>query len=204
MSEQTKLGTLPGPEAQRDAVHVAIVAVKAGMRLAPGALVRMDKTPKGEPIAVQIALSDQVIGVVDPFLSASVESGKRFWLCLRPGTITGMRHHWEHPAFPDSMEKPALEAQAVQRAISEAWLLSFIQAYWPGDRPYKRLLDDYIANFDKEQQICFGVTGYYNALEEGGEDSDTCSNLKPEFWHHWERYTGKSRPAGTKSFRCAC
>jgi hypothetical protein len=42
---------------------------------------------------------DQPIGVVDPFLVKPVEPGQRFWLFLYPGSITGLRHVWSHPAF---------------------------------------------------------------------------------------------------------
>ena len=81
MSE-VKLGQLVAdPAAGRDAVHVAIIPMRAVRRMMPG-----------ERLAN---------GIVDPFLTAPVEPGERFYLCLYPGTVTGMRHHWTAPAFPD-------------------------------------------------------------------------------------------------------
>lgn len=91
---EVKLGQLPGPEAQRDAVRVAVAPCVAGELLEPGRRVGLH-----DGRAYWSLPDDGKIGVVDPFLAGPVEPGQCFWLCLYPGTITGMRHMWSHPAF---------------------------------------------------------------------------------------------------------
>ena len=87
----TALGTTPDADAQRDAIHQAIIPAIAGQTLLPGMRVRM---MDGKAYA-----AGKPHGIVDPFLTNIVEGGGRFWLCLLPGTVTGMRHHWSHPDF---------------------------------------------------------------------------------------------------------
>lgn len=110
-TEQAKLGHLAPPDARRDAVHVAIVAVVAGEPLAMGEWVVMR-----DGLAYQADRPTDAIGRADPFYTHPVREGERFWLCLRPGTITGLRHHWLHPAFPDE------EAPMSEKEKSEEWL----------------------------------------------------------------------------------
>lgn len=87
------LGHTPEPNARRDAVHIAVAPVVAG-----------EKLMRGHPVAMsargEAAGSINPIGIVDPFREeVFVERGERFWLFLYPGTITGLRHVWTHPAF---------------------------------------------------------------------------------------------------------
>ena len=91
MSE-AKLGTSPPKDAQRDAVHVAIFACIAGQTLNPGQHVKIDG---GKARAAR----DDAVGIVDPFLTEPVEGGNPLYVCLYPSSVTGMRHHWQHPAF---------------------------------------------------------------------------------------------------------
>ncbi len=98
------LGEQPGPDARRDAVHVAVAPMVARHVLEPGDAVaihesgqaispiNVDDDPWGRPRA-------NAVGIVDPFLTETVHSGQRFWLFLFPGTVTGMRHQWTHHAF---------------------------------------------------------------------------------------------------------
>lgn len=80
--EATKLGALiTDPHAGRDAVHVAIIPLIATRRMMPGEHLKS--------------------GVVDPFLTAPVEPGQRYYLCLYPNTVTSLRHVWTAPTFAE-------------------------------------------------------------------------------------------------------
>ena len=86
------LGKLVEGNPPRDAVHVAVVPVEAGVALEPGQHVGLSSDGTATPTRPHI-------GIVDPLLTARVQPGQRFWLWLYPGTITSLVHHWTHPAF---------------------------------------------------------------------------------------------------------
>jgi len=111
MSEQVNLGGTPGENAERDAIHVAVIPCVAGEDLTPGE--RVWRNSDGEAESWQHP--DRSIGVVDPFRRDDVGEGERFWLFLLPNTITGMRHHWQHPEF-DPAEPPDAE---LRRPVGE-------------------------------------------------------------------------------------
>lgn len=96
MEPGTRLGKLiEDGERRRDAIHVAVAPVTAVERLSPGQHVGLVREGDVE----LVGSCAEPIGVVDPFLTADVEPGQRFWLFLYPETITGLRHVWTHPAF---------------------------------------------------------------------------------------------------------
>jgi hypothetical protein len=97
--EETRIGELvPDGEMRRDAVHVAVAPVEASVNLTPGCRVIL---LVGSSTKVRVAADyEGADGIADPFLDQEViEIGQRFWMFLFPGTITGMRHSWRHPAF---------------------------------------------------------------------------------------------------------
>lgn len=100
MSEQVKIGQLAEASAGRDAIHVAVAPVVAAEKLVPGQRIGFIVASR-EYVEAKIgaAVSHEVLGIVDPFLPTLVEEGERFYMWLLPGTTTGMRHLWSHPAF---------------------------------------------------------------------------------------------------------
>lgn len=90
---QPELGKIITGQAFRDAVHVAIMPVKAAQPLCPGWHVGIDERGNAT------TYTEKPIGIVDPFLPVLVQPGETFYLCLYPNTITSLRHVWTHPAF---------------------------------------------------------------------------------------------------------
>lgn len=107
MSEQNQpqLGRLCDESCHRDAVHIAIAPVVAEHVLQPGDHVGLDEYGRA-------VLDKTPIGVVDPFLPTDtlIQRDQTFWLCLYPGTVTSIRHAWQHPAFKPPSVKQAEEA----------------------------------------------------------------------------------------------
>jgi len=184
------IGKLITGEAHRDAIHVAVAPVFAGERLYPGQHVAI-RDGEAFPAENRIGISrENRIGIVDPFLADPVFPKQKFWLFLYPGSITSLRHHWEHPAFV--AEVAELETTPASRTVCGAaeWLHSYAESLGLN---YLDLMDgarDWIEDGD------YLVRG---GLLEGTYISD-------EFWIHYEFVTGKTVAAKDRQnfFSCSC
>lgn len=176
-----QLGKLAPKNADRDATHVAVVPMVAAERMKPGShccIVEPGKAGlSGAP----------AIGIVDPFLNTTVEVGQRFYLCLYPRTITGLRHVYEHPQ---------LDAAKVdhRKAFSEQWLREFCRR---SDCPdYDTVLEQAVAHQS-------GKVGWNDGyLHIQGEDAH--GDIPPEFWEHVEVVTGQPMRKRASYFSCSC
>lgn len=178
------LGTIIDDTQKRDAIHLAVIPMVAtSRRLGVGAHINT------EGVEVK-PYSDTAVGIVDPFLRASVEPGERFWCVLYPRTITSLRHVWSHPAFSDSSEfSTSVEA-------SRQWLAQFAQDLADSS------LDDLLGAVEYATsggRYADGSICMPNDLNQYGlEPTD-------EFWGHWSAVTGKPKPTNAPTgFRCAC
>jgi hypothetical protein len=179
---------LPADVRGRDAVHVAVVSAVAGEKLSPGQDVSLIADTKGEGRA---APRGKTIGIVDPFLKADLQPDQRFWLFLYPRTITGLRHVWSHPDFPDGFDAPSSQALA-----SEQWIRAYAEEIGDGYGPLMAGADRWVRNED----YYYGPDqGGYHGLFEG-------VSLHPEFWDHYEAVRGVKVPEERRDrfFTCSC
>lgn len=185
-----------GASVERDAIHIAVVPVKAGAKLAPGTKVKLQNTV--DPIVVAAGKRHPSVGVIDPYLDAPVQAGQQCWLYLNPGSITSLRHAWSHPAFPMAMVLTDAE-----RAKSEQVTNMLL-----GDRQ-KSI--DFMTELASDLGMSFEA--FMSQLEECLESGDSFStgdnqvDVPDDMWKHYEVITGKQLEEKVREnfwFSCAC
>lgn len=191
------LGTLIDEYQKRDAIHLAVEPMVAGMPLRAGDHVRV------EAGRAYVTAVGQGLGIVDPFIQErQVELGQRFWLVIYPRQIHSLRHVWTHPAFTDEPEvagmAPKLGADA--KAASEKWLREFIRT---ADCP------DYDTVIAVATDTHVKADYYGSTSENDGEylffaGQDAHGPIPPEFWDHVEIVTGKKITKRAEHFSCSC
>lgn len=181
---------LPDDVAGRDAVHIAVIAARATIALRPGQHVGF--YADGDEGAGTVA---NPIGIVDPYIKESIKAGQRFWLYLYPRTITGLRHHWTHPAFPDDA-KDRVYNRPAERLASEEWLRAFIGG---ADCPSYEVVMGAVAKVaDGGSPSRFDDDYLYF------QDMDAHGEIPDEFWRHAEVVLGRPISVRPKHFSCAC
>jgi hypothetical protein len=178
-----KLGVIVDETAQRDAIHIAVAPVVASQILAAGDHIGL--LPGSADEVAGAAPTITPIGIVDPFLREHVQVGQRFYMWLYPQTVTGMRHHWSHPAF---------EATAATDAKSEsrAWIEAFAAEL---DQTYNRLMAA-AELWIEDQDYTYDNSETYKQVDYA---------KWPIFWKHYEVVTGtKVKNHGATFFTCSC
>lgn len=169
MSENMELGKLIVGHQQRDAIHIAVLPATADEMLQPGQHVGFAKG--GWRVTANPQEPYKLLGIVDPFLTAPVEQGERFWLFLYPNTITSLRHNWSHPAISsDGMGTGS---------YSEKWLRDFANQV---DANYHEMMEVAATH-------CEGAGDWGDYLIEGGKWEG--QSTPDEFWTHFQNVTGK-------------
>jgi len=181
------LGTIIGPGQGRDAIHLAVEPVEAAIDLYPGQDVGLVDGKAG--------VTDDPVGIVDPFLRNKVLKGERFWLVVYPRQIASLRHVWTHPKFPDP-DQPALAAVLEPPRESQRFIREAAREIGVDSADLLERLKDYLDDRDSgesENGICFG-------------DEIDSWELPEGFWLHYEAVTGRKVPEKFREvyFRCAC
>lgn len=175
-----KLGQIITTEQHRDAIHVAVAPVIARQLFKPGEHAGAD------------GYYVNPVGIVDPFLTASVDIGQTFWLFLYPGSITSLRHNWSHPAFADDF---GVTPETPNRSASEVWMRAWAMEH---------VSRDYYGDGEsigEDAAFAFAIrAGEENHI---GPYEDARDYISDEWWGHWEAITGKRGNRG-EYFSCSC
>lgn len=194
-----QLGQLITTDQQRDAIHVAVAPVTAAEKLFPGQEIGLGEDGRATVAGVN------KLGIVDPFLKGPVFEGQRFWLWLPPNTVTGMRHHWQHPAFGEAGPNCEPLPSEKEKAKSKEWLEDFAKEFdredsgW-GQRSFT--YDDLMALLSRASRDC---DEYF--MCRGFDTPDRAYFDRAEMWHHYEVVTGDrltEEQKETVPFSCSC
>ena len=134
INKQNLLGKTPDEIGTKDAIHVAIVSVRAGGHIARGHRFKMNEF--NEAVA-----DSNGFAVVDPFRKSDVARGDVFWGLLDQREVPNVRHVWDHPEIKEFI--PVREAQknqylgecAEKLGMSYADLMSAISVMVNGETP---------------------------------------------------------------------
>lgn len=178
------LGQIISENEKRDAIHLAVVPVRAPYMLRAGDDVN-EKGYKERPY----------VGIVDPFLKEPVLAGQFFWLVIYPRQINSLRHVWTHPAFPDEVSNVTLpskeEAERQLRAIADSW-----------DGPDYETFLEIMTNGEAGE-------GYGNSWAIDGDyifsyGQDSSGSIPPEVWPLAEIVLGRRINSRPQYFSCSC
>lgn len=169
------LGQIIDDTQRRDAIHLAVLPQIAVGKLFPGQDIGLVEGGAGP--------ADTNLGIVDPFLKATVQPGQRFWMILYPRMVTSLRHVWTHPAFPDA----EVSVDTSAKARSEEWLRRFCEQ---SDCPsYEKTI---AAAMDCDEEYL-----HFDGSDAHGEIPD-------EFWDNVEIVTGQKVMKRASFFSCSC
>lgn len=167
MNGDIGIGKLIDQQRHRDAIHIAVAPIVAGEKLAPGQHVGVHADGKA------YCRHTTSIGIVDPFLNVNVQIGEQFYMFLYPGTITSLRHEWEHPAFK-AVEPPpkadpkdsdaVLAARGRIAAYAEAVGLSYARTM-EAAKEWLQYGEYHVFNYDTPSEAYSGAEAFWNDYE---------------------------------------
>lgn len=201
------IGMLIPEDAGRDAIHLATEPVIAGERLHAGQHIGFL-----EDGTVGTA-AKELLGIVDPFLTAPLYPGNRFWLVVYPRTITSLRHVWTHPSFAPveeiALTKTAPEAPSPYRVpndieASRAWVNDWLSN---ADQPLDSV-DELIVVIEGGS---IGDGDCYTVKLSDWDDeaihstgADAHAHIPQELWDHMEVVMQKRIEVRPEYFSCGC
>lgn len=106
INKKNFLGSAPVELGVKDALHVAIVSMRAATSLQSGQRVKVNEF--GEVVGIDGKRGG--IGVVDPFRKEEhISRGEYVWICMLPDQVGTVMHTWDHETL--DLDVPTREAK---------------------------------------------------------------------------------------------
>lgn len=182
INKKILLGKAPIELGVKDAVHTAIVSLRAGMALKPADQITMNSANE----AIRCTANDS-FGIVDPFLTAPVARGTMFWGVLKMDEVPNVQHHWDHPQHTfsapttEAEKNKYLERYAERLGITYDALMKACQTMVESEEqtPYSGPLDS--SQFDNVSDNDVDDIWYEWANESGHEFYNNGTECCPEY-----------------------
>ena len=187
MDKIPRLGNLITDHQEKDAIHIAVAPVIAGMTLEPGSRIGF----MGDGNSYTVGTDTRIIGIVDPFLTDNVRKGQKFYMFLLPNTITSLRHEWTHPDFEAEDELAKFEPTFLKLKgfpAEEKWIAEFAQSIGTN---YTELM---------EAAERYQTSGQYFSK---GDTFDGCY-ITAGFWEKYETITSENVNDRGTFLSCSC
>lgn len=155
INKKNVLGKRPMELGDKDAIHVAIVAVRAAEPIRPGSRCNLNDHRE--------AVNDKDgIGVADPFRKDTIVTGQSVWLLLNQDAVPNVRHVWDHPTadFTPPEREPQknkyLVDYAAELGVTYEQLMDACAyvvehndpAPYPGTKPFSEIADQNADTYD--------------------------------------------------------
>jgi hypothetical protein len=166
INKKNLLGKTPDELGSKDAIHTAIVAVRAATSMEPGTRCKINKYNEAEP-------DSKGVGVADPFLKNTIIRGRPFWLLLAQDEVPNVRHVWEHPTVDFSPPTRDVELNYSIKSAAELFGVTYDEVMKAANSlVYKEKSLPYTGKMTEEQ------------FEEACDNFD-----RWDFWSEWASET---------------
>jgi len=167
INKKNVLGKTPEELGDKDAIHVAIVAVRANRAIEPGAKCSLNADREAIP-------DHKGIGVADPFRKKTILRGETFWLLMAQDSIPNVQHHWEHPTIDFSPPTvPAQKNRYIQMA-ADAYGVT-----------YEQIMEAATSVVENRKSADYPATGTKEDLDAVEEEEFE----RYDFWSSWSDET---------------
>jgi hypothetical protein len=166
INKKALLNREPEEAGIKDAVHVAIVSLRAGKPIRPGEYIKLNADREAVPSSKKDSF-----GLASPFIDKHIGTGDLFWGLLHLNELRTVYHHWDHDL---SFEPPAVPVKR------NKWLLKYADQLKISYEDFMKACSEVVRN---EKQ-----TPYTGPLSE--DEFDNIYIDEYEVWSEWSKETG--------------